>query len=158
MVCLGNICRSPLAAGILQHKADEAGLVWEVDSAGTSTYHIGEPPHRLSRKVALQHGIDISNQRGSQFVKEDMIRFDRIYAMDADNYADIKRMSRDLWDAAKTDLILNELQPGTNREVPDPWYGDERDFEAVYQMLDEACGVVVEKFGRGGNGFTGNNG
>lgn len=146
MVCLGNICRSPLAAGILQHKADMAGLDWEVDSCGTSTYHIGEPPHKLSQKVAKQHGIDISNQRGSQFKKEDMLGFDLIYAMDSDNYAGIKRMSRELWNEEKTDLILNELYPGENRDVPDPWYGGEDDFEEVYKMLDESCKKILEKF------------
>ena len=143
MVCLGNICRSPLAAGILQHKAHKAGLHWEIDSCGTGNYHIGDPPHRLSQKVAKLHGIDISNQRGSQFTKEDMLKFDRIYAMDSDNYIEIRRMSQDLWDAGKTGLILNELYPGQNRSVPDPWYGGEEDFEKVYEMLDRACERIV---------------
>jgi len=146
MVCLGNICRSPLAAGILQHKAGMAGLDWEVDSCGTSTYHIGDPPHKLSQKVAKQHGVDISNQRGSQFKKEDMLTFDRIYAMDSDNYNDIKRMSGQLWSEGKTDLILNELYPGQNRSVPDPWWGGEEDFEKVYEMLDKAADKIVSKF------------
>lgn len=146
MVCLGNICRSPLAAGILEHKAKKKGLDWVVDSSGTSNYHIGEPPHRLSQKVAKAHGIDISNQRGSQYKKEDMLQFDFIYAMDNDNYADIKRMSRELWNEGKIDLILNELYPGEDRDVPDPWYGGEEDFEAVYQMLDKATDRIMEKF------------
>ncbi len=143
MVCLGNICRSPLAAGILQYKADNADLGWVVESSGTSRYHIGDPPHRMSQKVALSHGIDISNQRGSQFAKEDMLTFDLIYAMDRDNYADIKRMSGELWNEEKTDLILNELYPGEDREVPDPWYGNEKDFREVFDMLDKACDALI---------------
>lgn len=146
MVCLGNICRSPLAAGILQHRAAEAGLDWEVDSAGTSTYHIGEPPHRLSQKVARLHGIDISNQRGSQFNKQDMLTFDLVYAMDNDNYAEIKRMSRELWNAGKTKLVLNELFPGEDMDVPDPWYGTEETFHEVYDMLDKAALAIVHKY------------
>ncbi|HVX50719.1 MAG TPA: low molecular weight protein-tyrosine-phosphatase [Chitinophagaceae bacterium] len=144
MVCLGNICRSPLAEGILQHKVNMAGLDWQVDSAGTSNYHIGEPPHRLSQKVARVKGIDISHQRGSRFVKEDMLKYDRIYAMDRENYADIKRAAGHLWDENKVALILNELYPGEDREVPDPWYGDEADFVEVFDMLDKACDVIVE--------------
>jgi protein-tyrosine phosphatase len=87
MVCLGNICRSPLAEGILQHKATLLGLNWHVDSAGTAGYHVGEAPHRLSQKVALLNGINISVQRCRQFASKDMTRFDHIYVMDADNYA-----------------------------------------------------------------------
>ncbi len=147
MVCLGNICRSPLAAGILQYKADKAGLGWEVDSAGTSDYHIGDPPHRLSQKVALANGIDVSGQMGSQFRKDDMLKRDLIYVMDQQNYEDVRRMSGDLWDASKTDLILNELYPGEDREVPDPWYGTEKDFHEVFDMLDKACQVIVERLG-----------
>ncbi|MEP7318037.1 MAG: low molecular weight protein-tyrosine-phosphatase, partial [Panacibacter sp.] len=104
MVCLGNICRSPLAEGILQHKANAAGLDWKVDSAGTGNYHIGSQPHQLSQKVAKQNGVNICDQKARQFVKEDMQAFDKIYVMDADNYNDIKRISRELWDAGKTDL------------------------------------------------------
>ena len=109
MVCLGNICRSPLAEGILDDKIKKAGLNWEIDSAGTGNYHIGEPPHNLSQKVAKQHGIDISKQICRQFKKEDMLEFDKIYAMDKEVYNDIKRMSRDLWNALKTDLLMNEI-------------------------------------------------
>jgi len=88
MVCLGNICRSPLAEGILQHKANLAGLNWMVDSAGTANYHVGEAPHRLSQKVAKQNGIDISHLRGRQFSKNDMLEFDKIYVMDTDNFVE----------------------------------------------------------------------
>jgi protein-tyrosine phosphatase len=145
MVCLGNICRSPLGEGILDDKAKKAGLDWEVDSAGTGSYHIGDPPHRLSQKVAKMHGIDISKQMCRQFKKEDMPGFDKIYAMDREVYHDIKRMSGGLWNASKTDLLLNELYPGTDLGVPDPWYGGEKDFEEVYEMIDKACDAIIEK-------------
>ena len=146
MVCLGNICRSPLAEGILQHKANQAKVGWVVDSAGTANYHVGEPAHHLSQKVAKMNGVNISHERCRQFKKEDMLAFDRIYVMDRSNYADVKRMSRELWDAGKTDLILNELYPGEDREVPDPWYGTEKGYHDVFDMLNKACDRIIEKY------------
>jgi len=146
MVCLGNICRSPLAEGILQYKADKAGLGWQVDSAGTGNYHIGEPPHHLSQKVAKLNGVDISKQCCRQFMKEDMLNFDRIYVMDSSNYNDVKRLSKELWNPDKTDLLLNELFPGQNRNVPDPWFGTEDGFHKVYDMIDQACDKILEKY------------
>ncbi|HRH50257.1 MAG TPA: low molecular weight protein-tyrosine-phosphatase [Panacibacter sp.] len=145
MVCLGNICRSPLAEGILQHKADAAGLNWKVDSAGTGNYHISMQPHQLSQKVAKQNGVDISYQKARQFVKEDMLAFDKIYVMDADNYNNVKHMSRELWNAGKTDLLLNELYPGENRGVPDPWSENEEAYHKVFAMIDKACDVIIKK-------------
>jgi protein-tyrosine phosphatase len=120
-------------------------LDWEVDSAGTGSYHIGDAPHRLSEKVAKMHGVDISKQVCRQFKKEDMLLFDKIYAMDTEVYHDIKRMSGGLWNASKTDLLMNELYPGEDLDVPDPWYGDEKDFEEVYEMIDKACDAIIEK-------------
>ena len=146
MVCLGNICRSPLAEGILQHQAAAAGLDFQVDSAGTAGYHIGEPPHPLSRKVARMNGIDIDGHKGRQFVKEDMDRYDRIYVMDSENYNDVRRASGNRWDPSKVELLLNELFPGQNRSVPDPWYGEEDGYHAVYDMLDQASRKVIEKY------------
>lgn len=146
MVCLGNICRSPLAEGILQHKADDAGLNWKVDSAGTGNYHIGSQPHQLSQKIAKQNGVDICAQKARQFVKEDMLAFDKIYVMDADNYNDVKRMSRELWNADKTDLLLNELYPGENRGVPDPWSENEEAYHKVFAMIDKACDAIIKKY------------
>ena len=145
MVCLGNICRSPLAEGILQDKAKKAGLNWTIDSAGTGNYHIGDAPHRLSRKVAQLNGIDISGQACRQFTKEDMLHFDRIYAMDKEVYNEIRRMSGALWDPSKTDLLMNETYPGKNMDVPDPWYGTEKDFHEVYAMINKACNAIIEK-------------
>ena len=146
MVCLGNICRSPLAEGILQHKANRAGLNWVVDSAGTAGYHIGEQPHTLSQKTALLNGINIGAQKCRQFTKQDMPAFDRIFAMDSDNYNEIKRISGEYWDEKKVGLLLDELYPGEHRNVPDPWYGTEKDFHIVFDMLDKACDKIVEHY------------
>ena len=146
MVCLGNICRSPLAEGLLRHKVKLAGLNWIIDSAGTGGYHIGQQPHVLSQKVALLNGIDISTQQCRQFMKEDMLNFDRIFVMDNDNYEEVKRISKDQWDERKTGLLLNELYPGENRNVPDPWYGTEKDYHIVFTMLEKACDKIVAHY------------
>jgi protein-tyrosine phosphatase len=145
MVCLGNICRSPLAEGILQQKVLQAGLNWIVDSAGTNGYHTGEPPHQLSIKVALQNGIDISKQRSRKFVAEDFERYDKIYAMADDVLDDMKRIAKNKFDQQKTDLLLNELFPNQNLEVPDPWYGPEKGYHEVFELIDKACEVIVRR-------------
>ena len=144
MVCLGNICRSPLAEGILQKKAAEAGLNWEVDSAGTNGFHVGESPHHLSEKVARSNGIDISKQVSRQFIKEDFQRFDRIYAMANDVMKDMKQIGGAHFDESKTDFLLNEIYPGQNRNVPDPWYGNEDGYIEVFELLEKACDAVIE--------------
>jgi protein-tyrosine phosphatase len=146
MVCLGNICRSPLAEGILQQKVAEAGLDWMVESAGTNHCHTGEAPHRLSQKVALQHGINISRQRARDFAKTDFEQYDKIYALAADVVDDIKRIAGKHFDAAKIDLLLNELYPGQERDVPDPWYGPEPGYHEVFALIDKACTAIVEKY------------
>jgi protein-tyrosine phosphatase len=146
MVCLGNICRSPLAEGILKHKAKEAGLDWEIDSAGTNGYHIGEAPHRLSQKVAKLNGIDICDQRARQFVKQDMNRYDMIYALADDVLDEIKWIAGEKFDSSKADLLLNELHPGKNHSVPDPWYGPEPGYHEVYKLIDAACEAVIRKY------------
>jgi protein-tyrosine phosphatase len=143
MVCLGNICRSPLAEGILQHRAWEAGLQWSVESAGTNGYHTGEPPHRLSQKVAKLNGIDISQQRSRKFVPEDFERFDMIYAMAEDVVYEMRRIAGNRFRAEKVDLLMNILHPGQNRDVPDPWYGAEPGYHEVFQMIDEACTHLI---------------
>jgi len=145
MVCLGNICRSPLAEGILQHKVDEAGLNWTVDSTGTAGYHIGEAPHPLSQKVAKMNGIDISKQSGRKFTKEDILFYDKIYVMDNSNYLDVKRICGNNWQEEKVDLLLNEIYPGQDRDVPDPWYSGEDGFHEVFEMLDRACEKIIQK-------------
>jgi protein-tyrosine phosphatase len=145
MVCLGNICRSPLAEGILQDKVFKAGLNWVVESAGTNGYHTGEAPHHLSIKVALQNGIDIRQQRSRKFVAEDFDRYDKIYAMAEDVMDDIKRIAKNKFDTKKADLLLNELFPQQNLEVPDPWYGPEKGYHEVYELIDKACEQVVKR-------------
>jgi protein-tyrosine phosphatase len=146
MVCLGNICRSPLAEGILQEKARKAGLDWMVDSAGTESYHIGEAPHPLSQKVARINGVEICEQRARRFVAQDFERFDKIYALATDVLDDIRRMAGNKFDATKADLLLNELYPGKNLDVPDPWYGPEPGYHDVYKLIDDACEAIVEKY------------
>ncbi|HMR84407.1 MAG TPA: low molecular weight protein-tyrosine-phosphatase [Niabella sp.] len=146
MVCLGNICRSPLAEGILQHKIKEAGLNWKVDSAGTNGYHTGEAPHRLSQKVAKAKGLDISGQCARRFVAADFDRFDKIYAMAEDVIDDMKRIAREKFDTAKVELLMNEIYPGKNMDVPDPWYGPEPGYHEVYDMIDKACDAIIDKY------------
>jgi protein-tyrosine phosphatase len=146
MVCLGNICRSPLAEGILQEKVKKAGLDWVVDSAGTNHYHTGDAPHPLSQKIALINGIDISQQRARRFTTEDLTQFDKIYALAGDVLKDIQRITGNKFDSAKVDLLLNEQYPGKNLDVPDPYYGGEPDFHEVYELLDEVCDQLILKY------------
>jgi protein-tyrosine phosphatase len=147
MVCLGNICRSPLAEGILEQKARDLGLPWMVDSAGTNNgYHVGESPHRLSQKVARLHSVDISGQCARAFVAEDFDRFDRIYAMSSDILVDMKNIAGKKYKAEKADLLMNELYPGENRDVPDPWFGEEPGYHMVYEMIDKACDKIIQKY------------
>ena len=146
MVCLGNICRSPLAEGILQDKVFKAGLNWSIESAGTNSYHTGEPPHPLSQKVAKLNGIDICQQRARRFVAEDFEVYDKIYALAADVLDDIKRISKKKFDATKVDLLMNELYPGKNMDVPDPYYGTEPGYHEVYKMIGEVCDAIINKY------------
>ena len=144
MVCLGNICRSPLAEGILKQKAKKAGLNLIVESAGTNGFHVGESPHHLSQKVAHINGISIGEQKARSFVKEDFHRFDKIYAMADDVVADMKRIAKADYDSSKVDLLLNELDPGKDLSVPDPWYGPEPGYHEVYKLLNDACDKIIE--------------
>lgn len=145
MVCLGNICRSPLAEGILQHKANAAGLQWQVDSAGTNGYHTGEAPHKLSQKVAKLNGIDICEQRARQFIPADIDSYDTIYAMADDVVEDIKRIAGKNFKPEKVELFLNELYPGEHRSVPDPWYGTEPGYHEVYKLIEQTCEKIIQK-------------
>ena len=145
MVCLGNICRSPLAEGILQKKANDEGLSIEVDSAGTAAYHVGNLPDPRSIQVAKKYNIDITSQRARQFDVSDFQEFDVIYAMDIENYNNIIKLSNSEEEERKVKLILNEIEPQSNSSVPDPYYGGDNGFENVYQMLDLACDKIIEK-------------
>ncbi|WP_438977918.1 low molecular weight protein-tyrosine-phosphatase [Polaribacter sp.] len=143
MVCLGNICRSPLAQGILESKVNLDKVF--VDSAGTAAYHVGNLPDERSIDVAYKYGINITNQRARKFTVQDFDEFDYIYAMDISNYQNILILAKGEEDENKVRLILNEIYPSENKSVPDPYYGGNQGFENVYQMLDEACDVISKK-------------
>ena len=143
MVCLGNICRSPLAEGILRSKVDPARV--HIDSAGTSDYHIGHPPDERSVSIARDNKLDITAQQGRQFTVEDFDNCDYIYVMDMSNYKDVISLARNKDDKEKVSLILNEIFPGENVEVPDPYYGGNDGFSKVYEMLDKACNSIAKK-------------
>ena len=143
MICLGNICRSPLAEGILKSKLPEDRF--RVDSAGTSNYHIGALPDRRSIEVATHHDIDITSQRGRQFIISDFDVFDYIYVMDSSNYHDIIGLARNTKDKDKVKLILQEVPDNIKFDVPDPYYGGDQGFENVFQMLDVACSEIAKK-------------
>jgi protein-tyrosine phosphatase len=143
MVCLGNICRSPLAEGILKSKLPKDSFT--VDSAGTSNYHINELPDSRSIEVAKKHSIDITKQRGRQFTSEDFDTFDLIYAMDTSNYKNIIKLARNPEDISKVKFILDEILNYNLKDVPDPYYGGGNGFDAVYEMLDTACEIIANK-------------
>jgi len=136
MVCLGNICRSPIAEGILQHKIDTENLSMSVDSAGTSNYHIDEAPDPRATAVARKNGIDISSLRGRQFVVEDFDQFDIIFVMDYSNYENVIRLANSEADKEKVKLILNQIYPNENQSVPDPYFGGDDGFDDVFKMLN----------------------
>ncbi|MBI6120267.1 low molecular weight protein-tyrosine-phosphatase [Salegentibacter maritimus] len=143
MVCLGNICRSPLAEGILKSKVDESQVF--VDSAGTAGYHINDTPDPRSIAIAKKNKLDITYQRGRQFKVEDFDKFNLIYVMDNSNFRDVISLARNDDDRAKVQLILDEIFPAENVDVPDPYYGGDHGFENVYQMLDEACDKIAKQ-------------
>lgn len=147
MVCLGNICRSPLAEGILREKTKDLNV--HTDSAGTSAYHVDEAPDLRSIQIARKYNINISDLRGRQFSVEDFDNFDKIYVMDRSNYNNVLQLARNEEDRAKVDLILNEIEPNSNAEVPDPYYGGDQGFENVYKMLDVATDNILEKIKNG---------
>ena len=146
MVCLGNICRSPLAEGILQQEALKAGLIWSIESAGTNHFHTGEPPHPLSQKIAKQNGIDISKQRARRFIASDFDMYDKIYALADDVLDEIKRIAKQKFDSSKAGLLMNELYPGKNMDVPDPYSGPEAGYHEAYKMIEEACEKIILKY------------
>lgn len=143
MVCLGNICRSPLAEGIMRSKVNSDEVF--VDSAGTAAYHVGELPDARSIEVARKYGIDITYQRARKFEVSDFDNFDEIFVMDDSNYQNVLWKARNAEDEIKVKMILNESQPNSNKSVPDPYYGGNQGFENVYQMLDEACEIIANR-------------
>ena len=140
MVCLGNICRSPLAEGILKDKIDNDLIL--VDSAGTANYHIGKRPDHRSIAVAKKYGIDISGQKCRQLTGRDLEEFDRVYAMDRENYKNILALAKNREEQQKVRLLLHHTT-FTDQEVPDPYYGDDDGFEKVFRLIDSACDIIA---------------
>lgn len=135
----------------MRHKVKEHGLDWVVESAGTESYHVGEAPHRLSQKVALAHGIDISDQRARKFMAADLANYDKVYAMATDVYDEIKRIGGRNADMSKVDHFLNELSfahgmESENACVPDPYYGAEDGYSVVYEMIDKTCDAIIARY------------
>lgn len=145
MVCLGNICRSPLAEGIMRSKLSEDFIV---DSAGTGAWHAGELPDKRSVSTAKNRGLDITNQRARQFKESDFDTFDHIFVMDNSNYKDVLALAPNEEAKSKVKLILNEIFPNENVDVPDPYYGGQDGFENVFDMLDQACEEIARKLKR----------
>ena len=143
MVCLGNICRSPLAEGILASKLPATKFT--VDSAGTGDWHIGHAPDARSIAAAKNHNLDISNQKARQFTASDFVTYDHIYVMDQSNYKNVLNLAENEEHKNKVQIILNELYPNENVDVPDPYFGMTNGFEIVYTMLDEVCGIIADK-------------
>jgi low molecular weight protein-tyrosine phosphatase len=143
MVCLGNICRSPLAEGILKSKVDPSKV--EVHSAGTGGWHVGELPDPRSIEVAQQNNLDITDQRGKQFSTYDFEIYDHIFVMDTSNYKDVLKLATTPEDKEKVALILDEIYPGEKRDVPDPYHGGDEGFVNVYEMLDRACTEIAKR-------------
>ncbi len=147
MVCLGNICRSPMAEGLLREKVKNLDVT--VDSAGTSAYHIDEAPDPRIIQTGRKYGINISDLRGRQFTADDFDNFDKIYIMDESNYNNVVALARNEEDKAKVEFILNEVTPNSNSSVPDPYFGGDRGFDDMYTMLDKATDSIVEKIQNG---------
>jgi protein-tyrosine phosphatase len=144
MVCLGNICRSPLAAGVLRKKLLEKGIDASVDSAGFEPYHIGEEPDARTIEIAKKHNIDISSHSMRLFRVDDFDIYDRIFVMDQRNLRDVLYIARNDADRKKVDYLMNQVNPGKNQIVPDPYYGDIADFEKAYRLMDEACEKIAD--------------
>ena len=145
MVCLGNICRSPVAEGVMRKIAEEEGLSVLVDSAGTSNYHIGENPDRRSAMNAKKNGIDISMLKARQFTKDDFFEFDYILVMDESNYQNVVKLAPNQELVSKVDFLLNKIYPKQNLPVPDPYFGKEDGFEEVFQLVTKACKAFSEE-------------
>ena len=144
MVCLGNICRSPLAEGILREPIKETSLEIALDSAGTSNYHIGEHPDKRTIENALKHNINISKLKARQFSVLDYDNFDLIFVMDSSNYSDVISLARNNEDIRKVEMILNRVYPNANMSVPDPYFGGEQGFENVFTILNNACEIIAD--------------
>lgn len=144
MVCLGNICRSPLAQGVAEYKSHAAGLNWEIDSAGTSSWHIGENPDQRSIQVAKENGIDISSQRARQLNGKDLEDFDLVIAMDSNNYSHISNLAKTETERNKIKLLMNFAFPNENKPVPDPYY--DGSFDRVFNLVSQAVDALIKEY------------
>ncbi|MFO0322645.1 MAG: low molecular weight protein-tyrosine-phosphatase [Bacteroidota bacterium] len=142
-VCLGNICRSPLAEGIMLKLIHEKNIQLEVDSAGTSDFHIGEMPDLRTIENAKNHGVNLTTLRARQFSEKDFDTFDKIYVMDQSNFTNVLALCKNDEQSQKVDLLLNTIYPGKNLQVPDPYFGGEEGFEKVFKMVNEACLKII---------------
>lgn len=145
MVCLGNICRSPMAQGVMEHALEQAGIPAVVDSAGTAAYHAGEAPDNRGQAEMRKNGIDISYQRARQFKVSDFAEFDYIFAMDKNNYYNILALASNDEERSKVEMFMNIAEPGADQDVPDPYYGGKEGFTRVYNMLTEATEAFLTK-------------
>ena len=143
-VCTGNICRSPLAEGILKDKLQKRKLTASVDSAGLEYFHVGDYPDKRAIDTARKRGIDISQHRGRIFIPDDFDRFDKIFIMDPYHYSSLATKARNDKDMEKVEYTMNMVYPGQNLPVPDPWYDDIQAFEKVYKQLEEACEKIAD--------------
>ena len=148
MICLGNICRSPIAEGVMRAKIEKYGIAAQVDSCGTAGYHIGQSPDHRAIQTLKNYTIDISNLKGRQFQISDFDHFDLIYTMDSNNYSDIIALARNDKDKKKVKLLLNESYPDSQKVVPDPYYGDFKDFEHTYRLVEEACEIIAKRLSK----------
>lgn len=146
MVCLGNICRSPLAEGVLRSMVDKEHFM--IDSAGTASYHTGEKPDERSIIIARENGVDISKLRARTFTEEDFEKFDYIFVMDKSNYKNVIKLAKKEEDKVKVSFLLDELGEPLQKELPDPYYGNMLDFQKVYNDILQACEVITEKLSK----------
>ncbi len=146
MVCLGNICRSPIAEGVLQHKANLAGLSWTVESAGTYGFHENEKPHESSIEICKQHGIDISKQKARKLKKQDFEAYDLLLPMANDVLLGMMQIGEDSFEESKSPLFLEALYPGLSKDVPDPYYGSFKDFENAFDLIDSCCDKIIATY------------
>ncbi|HEY9855169.1 MAG TPA: low molecular weight protein-tyrosine-phosphatase [Stenomitos sp.] len=146
-VCLGNICRSPLGEGIFRHLVTQAGLApyFEIDSAGTGNWHIGQEPHHGSQRIARERGLDISDQRARQIRPEDLMTYDYIVAMDSQNAADIRALDPEGRATARIVRMMEFAPERGTPDVPDPYFGGPEGFDLVYDMVQEACQAMLDR-------------
>lgn len=139
LVCLGNICRSPMAEGIMRHQFEKHGVSGEVDSAGTGSWHEGERPDDRAIQTAANRGIDISMQRARQIRKHDLMHFDKIFVADAEVLKGVLELAKTEDEKRKVLLLMENSRPGTSTPVPDPYFGSMNDFNHAFDLIEEAC-------------------